>query len=253
MPLWLELAVSVLLTYGVGFGIGWLVWNRKGEFVVEMIQANWLIFIAALLIGIAVAYWIFAHGSKPAKRSHRPDVLDEGQAPAQRNQALIDSAPAASFEISPAPSTAPEPVHIDPPAMAGTMAGIGEVIAVAAQDEVEAARAEEPEAPAPPADEAPVAPEAAPAPAPAAVAEVSGEPDDLRKIKGLGPKMQTLLTSLGITSYAQIAALTEADLDDLDTRLGAFAGRPRRDQWVEQAKLLSSGDTGSYEAAFGKL
>ncbi|EHJ61602.1 hypothetical protein NSU_1363 [Novosphingobium pentaromativorans US6-1] len=30
MPLWLEMAVSVLLTYCVGFGIGWLLWNRKG-------------------------------------------------------------------------------------------------------------------------------------------------------------------------------------------------------------------------------
>lgn len=30
MPLWLELAVSVLLTYGLGLAIGWLIWNRKG-------------------------------------------------------------------------------------------------------------------------------------------------------------------------------------------------------------------------------
>jgi hypothetical protein len=30
LPLWLELAVSVLLTYGIGFGIGALLWNRKG-------------------------------------------------------------------------------------------------------------------------------------------------------------------------------------------------------------------------------
>lgn len=30
MPLWLEMAVTVLLTYGLGFGIGALVWNRKG-------------------------------------------------------------------------------------------------------------------------------------------------------------------------------------------------------------------------------
>ncbi len=30
MPMWLEMGVSVLLTYAVGFGIGWLVWNRKG-------------------------------------------------------------------------------------------------------------------------------------------------------------------------------------------------------------------------------
>lgn len=240
--------------------------------MVEMIQANWLIFVAALLVGIAVAYWIFAHGSKPAKRSHRPDVLDEGAAPAQRNQALIDSAPAASFEIPIPAASAPErePVHIDPPAMAGTMAGIGEVIAVAAQDEVEAARSEEPDpapaaeaeaavskpAPAEPAAvaEAPVEPAVPePVPEPVSAPTACAEPDDLRKIKGLGPKMQTLLTALGITTYAQIAGLSDADLDELDTKLGAFAGRPRRDQWVEQARLLSSGDTGAYEAAFGKL
>jgi hypothetical protein len=30
LPLWLEMAVSVLLTYGIGFAAGWLLWNRKG-------------------------------------------------------------------------------------------------------------------------------------------------------------------------------------------------------------------------------
>lgn len=198
-----------------------------------MISANWLIFVVALLVGIAIAYWLFARASKPAPRQHRPDVLDEGAAPAQRNQALIDDAPpAAQFTA---------PVHIDPPAMAGTMAGIGEVIAVAAQEEVDAAKvppqtiAAEPE----PEPE----PEAAPAP----------EGDDLRKIKGLGPKMLTLLHALGITRFEQIAAWSDADLDELDGKLGAFAGRPRRDNWVEQARLLASGDTGAYEGKFGKL
>ncbi|MFC3212992.1 hypothetical protein ACFSHP_00515 [Novosphingobium panipatense] len=195
-----------------------------------MVQANWLVFIVALLVGIAVAYWVFVHGSKPVRRQHRPDVLDEGAAPAQRNQALIDAPPAAKFDA---------PVHIDPPAMAGTMAGIGEVIAVAAQEEAEEAIA---------AKEPPqtIAAEPDPTPAPAAtpIAETAGGPvaaDDLRRIKGLGPKMLTLLHALGITSYAQIAALTDADLDELDTKLGAFAGRPRRDNWVEQARLLAAG------------
>ncbi|WP_177198298.1 hypothetical protein [Novosphingobium sp. CF614] len=183
-----------------------------------MTEANWLIFVAALLIGIVVAYWVFVHGSKPARRSHRPDVLDEGAAPAQRNQALIDAPPAARFDA---------PAHIDPPAMAGTMAGIGEVIAVAAQEEVD---------------------NLDPPPAPAI-----GGADDLRRIKGLGPKMLALLQTLGITRFDQIAGWTDADLDDLDTKLGAFAGRPRRDNWVEQARLLASGDTGAYEAKFGKL
>lgn len=30
MPMWLEMLVLLLLTYGVGLGLGWLVWNRKG-------------------------------------------------------------------------------------------------------------------------------------------------------------------------------------------------------------------------------
>ena len=191
-----------------------------------MISANWLIFVVALLVGIAIAYWLFARASKPAPRQHRPDVLDEGAAPAQRNQALIDDAPpAAQFTA---------PVHIDPPAMAGTIAGIGEVIAVAAQEEVDAVNT--------PPQTIAAEPEAAPA-----------EGDDLRKIKGLGPKMLTLLHALGITRFEQIAAWSDADLDELDGKLGAFAGRPRRDNWVEQARLLASGDTGAYEGKFGKL
>jgi predicted flap endonuclease-1-like 5' DNA nuclease len=195
-----------------------------------MISANWLIFVVALLVGIAIAYWLFARASKPAPRQHRPDVLDEGAAPAQRNQALIDDAPpAAQFTA---------PVHIDPPAMAGTMAGIGEVIAVAVQEEVDAAQT--------PPQTIAAEPEAAPAAA-------TPEGDDLRKIKGLGPKMLTLLHSLGITRFEQIAAWSDADLDELDGKLGAFAGRPRRDSWVEQARLLAGGDTGAYEGKFGKL
>ena len=41
--------------------------------------------------------------------------------------------------------------------------------------------------------------------------------------------------------------------DRIDDQLGRFKGRIRRDDWVEQAKLLSGGDTAAYEARFGKL
>jgi predicted flap endonuclease-1-like 5' DNA nuclease len=80
-----------------------------------------------------------------------------------------------------------------------------------------------------------------------------GEGDDLRRIKGLGPKLVTLLNALGVTSYAQIAGWSEADIDRIDAQLGTFAGRIRRDSWVEQAKLLAAGDTAGFEAKFGKL
>ncbi len=79
------------------------------------------------------------------------------------------------------------------------------------------------------------------------------EGDDLTRIKGLGPKISTALRALGVTRYAEIAAWTEADVARIDAQLGAFAGRATRDNWIEQAKLLSSGDTGAYEAKFGKL
>lgn len=197
-----------------------------------MIEANWLIFILALLIGVLVAYWLFARGSTGVPRDRRPDVLDEGAAPAQRNQSLIDAPPAAAEALLPM-------------AGAGAMAGIGEIVAVAAQDEVEEAEARRLEA-------------AAAAPAPAAEPAASPAPgaagaDDLLKLKGVGPKLVALLHSFGITSYAQIAAWSESDIDAMDAQMGAFAGRIRRDNWVEQAALLQSGDTGAYEAKFGKL
>lgn len=29
MPLWIELTVLLLLTYGLGFAIGWALWSRR--------------------------------------------------------------------------------------------------------------------------------------------------------------------------------------------------------------------------------
>ncbi len=193
--------------------------------MLQMIEANWLVFVFALLIGLVVAWWVFRRGSTIAQpRERKPDVLDEGGAPAQRNQALIDAPPASD---------------LTPPAAGAAMAGIGEAIAVAAQDEIEEQAVREMEETPPP----PAAPSQASA----------GDGDDLRRIKGVGPKLVTLLADLGITSFEQIAGWTEEDIDRIDAQLGAFQGRIRRDSWIEQAKLLSGGDTAAYEAKFGKL
>lgn len=182
--------------------------------MMTVIEANWVVFALALLIGLAVAWWLFGRASTAPRRDRRPDVLDEGAAPAQRNQALIDAAPAA---------------QIVPPPLGAGMAGLAEAVAIGAQDVVEEAAAA------------------------AAAAQEPAAGDDLSKIKGLGPKLQALLPTLGISTYAQIAALTEADLAALDPKLGAFAGRPKRDNWVEQAKHLATGDVAGFEAQFGKL
>lgn len=99
-----------------------------------------------------------------------------------------------------------------------------------------------------------VTPEPAPEPAPTpAVTASPDRADNLLLLKGVGPKLATLLGTLGVTSFAQIAAWTDADIAAVDDRLGNFKGRPVRDQWIDQAKLLAAGDTAGFEARYGKL
>ena len=74
---------------------------------------------------------------------------------------------------------------------------------------------------------------------PAAI-ERPEKPDDLKAISGVGPKLEKVLNGLGIWTYAQIAALGEAEIAWLDGHLG-FAGRIGRDDWVGQAGRLAAG------------
>lgn len=86
-----------------------------------------------------------------------------------------------------------------------------------------------------------------------AVAASNGEGDNLLRLKGVGPKIANLLKAEGVTRYAQIAGWNEADLAAIDAKLGSFSGRPKRDNWVDQAQLLAAGDVAGYEAKYGKL
>jgi len=62
-----------------------------------------------------------------------------------------------------------------------------------------------------------------------------GTPDDLKKIKGIGPRLESLLHGLGVYHFRQIAAFTPDDISWIDQRL-SFKGRIEREKWVEQAK-----------------
>jgi predicted flap endonuclease-1-like 5' DNA nuclease len=85
------------------------------------------------------------------------------------------------------------------------------------------------------------------------VAQPEGDADDLTRLKGVGPKLSATLNGLGVTRYAQIAAWTEADVAEIDPKLGAFQGRIVRDNWIEQCRYLAAGDTTGFEGRFGKL
>lgn len=178
--------------------------------MIELVETNWPIFLIVLLIGIAVAWFVFV-GSRKTKITRDEAAAGEDK-PATRNQALIDAEPVAKRE------EAPDPAPVVPVAPMG-MAGAGPAVAAAAQEA-------------------------------AAMAQTG---DDLTRIKGVGPKLVAILKENGVTTFAQVAAWSDADIDAIDSKLGRFEGRIRRDDWVTQAKHLAAGDTAGYEAQFGKL
>ena len=155
--------------------------------MIPLLETYWPLLVAALAIGILVAWFLLRANRKTRVTVDRRDVLDEGAAPAARNQALIDSSGTAVTAATPAP----------------------------------------------------------------AAATPSGDGDDLTQIKGLGNKIADILSGLGVTTYAQIADWDEAEIDRIDGQLGRFEGRIRRDNWVEQAKLLAAGDKAGFDARFG--
>lgn len=71
----------------------------------------------------------------------------------------------------------------------------------------------------------------------------SGAPsvvNDLKRIRGIGVLIEKRLNALGITSYDQVANWTAGDVDRISQTLD-FKGRIEREQWIEQARILSSG------------
>ncbi|XAT61281.1 50S ribosomal protein L21 [Rhodobacteraceae bacterium Araon29] len=90
--------------------------------------------------------------------------------------------------------------------------------------------------------------EKAPAPTKAPAAKKAAKPakaeaapaasDDLKKLSGVGPALEKKLNAAGITSYAQIAAWTDADVAAIDEQL-SFKGKIEREGWIDQAKELA--------------
>ena len=67
----------------------------------------------------------------------------------------------------------------------------------------------------------------------------AGKADDLKLIAGIGPKLEEVLNTRGIRTFAEIAAWTDEEIARLDAELG-FNGRIGRDDWAGQAKVLAA-------------
>ncbi|MDX2343638.1 MAG: hypothetical protein QNL12_07880 [Acidimicrobiia bacterium] len=59
--------------------------------------------------------------------------------------------------------------------------------------------------------------------------------DDLKKVHGIGPKLEGTLKGLGITSFRQIANFQADDIMFVTAALDAFKGRIERDDWMASA------------------
>jgi predicted flap endonuclease-1-like 5' DNA nuclease len=69
----------------------------------------------------------------------------------------------------------------------------------------------------------------------------NGGADDLKMIKGVGPKLEIMLNELGFYHFDQIAGWSAAEVTWVNDNLTGFKGRVSRDNWVEQARKLASG------------
>jgi large subunit ribosomal protein L21 len=76
--------------------------------------------------------------------------------------------------------------------------------------------------------------------APKKAAKAEAAADDLKQLSGVGPALEKKLNAEGVTSFAQIAAWTKADVTDMDGKL-SFKGRIDREDWIAQAKKLAKG------------
>ena len=92
-------------------------------------------------------------------------------------------------------------------------------------------------------------PAAAKKAAPAAAKPAVGKPDNLRRLIGIGPVNEKLLKAQGVTTFAQIAAWTAADIKRIEDVMN-FDGRIARERWIDQAKLLAAGDEKEFAKQF---
>lgn len=177
-------------------------------------------FLAGVVIGAIVSWMIkdlMGTGEGRYEYDYERDFGGGQSSPQYAYSSAGVNAPAPS--TAPAPSAAPAPAPKPAPAAAPKPAP----------------------APAPSATPKPVPAPAAtaapkPAPKPAASPTASAR-DDLKQIKGVGPKLEGLLNDLGITTFKQIADFTPSKVAEVDDKLN-FRGRIDRDDWIEQARRL---------------
>lgn len=216
----------MLLAFLVGVLVGWFIWGRlrgeldslRGDLDRTRSERDKLRTDSSRLTGE-----LDACGKTRADLERR---LREAQAAPSAGAAAAKPAGQASAALISTPATAKSAPATPPPKKPA-----------AAKAAPSTAKASAPKASAAPKKPAPAAKPA------------SGKPDNLRRLIGIGPVNEKLLKGQGVTTFAQIAAWSAADIERIEHAL-QFGGRVEREHWVAQAKLLAAGDEKEFARQF---
>ena len=162
--------------------------------------------VVFIVVGLLLG-WIFCSELKPLGQSTQTTDTPKAPEPAAAPEPAPVAEPAAAAE----PTAAPEPAPVAASASAS---------ASATPDVETAEEAARPEA---------------------LSSARAGGADDLKMIKGVGPKLEIMLNDLGFYHFDQIAAWSAAEVAWVNDNLAGFKGRVSRDNWVEQASKLATG------------
>lgn len=247
-------------------GICWVVGVAFGLLVAVLLGTGLVLgLIATVVFGGAAALflqWAFCQGhSLPhaeLEQAH-PECVPMAQGFASEDTL------AAAPEVKPAPDRAGDvdskeeaanpdltkaEVASKPAASAEPLSGAAKPAAKAAKPATKAKTAPKAKAAAPKAAktaakpkvakavERPVAPDGKPE---MLTAARGGKADNLKEIKGVGPKLEALLNRMGVFHFDQIAGWRAPEVAWVDENLEGFKGRVTRDTWVAQAKILAAG------------
>ena len=235
-----------------------------GAMLFVMWDYTWLgaAFMAGLIaLIVAIVLWLGWRPANTAARDMHAEAHRAGQAPTAGASSAAAPAASAPKAAAPAPEPAPAAKEPDPapaPAPAAEKPATPEPAAAAAKPAIKStllpgetelsqrkgdwkyeAKAEADASPAK--ASAPAAAEG-PGTKPATLSAArEGGPDNLKEIKGVGPKLEQMLHGMGFYHFDQVAAWTEDEIAWVDQNLEGFKGRVSRDNWVEQAKILAAG------------
>ena len=191
----------------------------------------WVLIALAALLGLFIGWLVW--GRRPAVAVESSDVArlrSERDACQERARDCAQRVSRLESDLAEARGASAAPV-----------AAVVAVAPVAAVEAPVAAPDPAPVAEVPPVPEEPDTPDAEVGTKPSTLdAARDGQPDDLKRIKGIGPKMEILCNQLGFWHFDQISNWTDAEIAWVDVNLESFKGRVSRDNWVAQAKVLAA-------------